>query len=41
MMSGTAVASERASLGNYDVEIPSHVIGENGVLHPIQRVSRA
>ncbi len=41
MMSGVTASTERRSLGNYDVEIPTHVIGENGTLHPMRRVGKA
>ncbi len=40
MMSGTRTEKEGRTLGNYDVEIPTHVIGEGGALHPITRVQR-
>ena len=40
MMSGTKTESEQRSLGNYDVEIPSHIIGVDGALHGMRRVSR-
>ena len=38
MMSGTRT-SELRSLGNYDVEIPRHIIGEGATLHSMRRVS--
>ena len=41
MMSGTRTEAEGVSLGNYDVEIPEYVIGENAALHPVRRVSRS
>ena len=41
MMSGTRIAEERRSLGNYDVQIPEFIIGEKGRLHPMERVRRA
>ncbi len=40
MMSGTSTGTSRRTLGNYDVEIPEFIIGENAALHPVQRVSR-
>ncbi len=40
MMSGTRTGDEAASLGNYTVSIPEYIIGENGTLHPMHRVSR-
>ena len=40
MMNGVTPNAERRSLGNYDVEIPTHIIGENGALHPMARVKR-
>lgn len=41
MISGTRVGSdERASLGNYDVDLPEFLIGEEGKLHPMIRSSR-
>jgi hypothetical protein len=39
MMSGTSTSVERRSLGNYDVEVPEYIIGENGALHPMRRVT--
>ncbi len=39
MMSGTSTGAARASLGNYDVEVPEYIVGENGALHPVRRVS--
>ena len=41
MMSGTSTGTERRSLGNYDVQIPEFIIGENGALHPMRRVTRS
>ena len=41
MTTGTRTPGEGVSLGNYDVHFPDYVIGENGALHPLQRVSRA
>ncbi len=41
MVSGTRTGAEAASLGNYDVEFPEYVIGEEGALHPLRRVSRS
>ena len=41
MMSGTSTKAAERTLGNYDVEVPEFVIGENGELHPVRRVSRA
>lgn len=41
MTTGTRTPGDGASLGNYDVRFPDYVIGENGALHPLQRVSRA
>ena len=41
MVSGTRTSAEAASLGNYDVEFPEYVIGEEGALHPLRRVSRS
>ena len=41
MMSGTSSGAERRSLGNYDVEVPEYVIGEEGALHPVLRVNRS
>ena len=41
MMSGTSSGTERRSLGNYDVEVPEYVVGENGTLHAMRRVSRS
>ena len=41
MVSGTRTSVEAASLGNYDVEFPEYVIGEEGALHPLRRVSRS
>jgi ectoine hydroxylase-related dioxygenase (phytanoyl-CoA dioxygenase family) len=38
MMSGTRTRRNARSLGNYDVEIPSHIIGEGGKLHKMSRV---
>ena len=41
MINGTRTSAEaRASLGNYDVEIPDFLIGEEGALHPVRRSSR-
>lgn len=40
MMSGAGGEQQRASLGNYDVAIPKYIIGENGALHAMRRVSR-
>ena len=40
MMNGVTPNAERRSLGNYDVEIQTHIIGENGALHPMARVKR-
>jgi ectoine hydroxylase-related dioxygenase (phytanoyl-CoA dioxygenase family) len=44
MMSGASTSkstgSEGAGLGNYEVQIPEYVIGENGALHPVKRTSR-
>ncbi len=40
MMSGTRTEHEGVSLGNYDVAVPEYVIGENGALHRMRRVSR-
>ena len=40
MMSGTATSTEGRSLGNYEVEIPEFVIGKDGALHKMRRVSR-
>ena len=37
MMSGTRT-NEARSLGNYDIEIPSHIIGEGATLHRVRRV---
>lgn len=39
MMSGTKIRGEKRSLGNYDVEIPDYIIGENGELHQMHRIS--
>lgn len=36
MVSGTRTSVEAASLGNYDVEFPEYVIGEEGALHPMR-----
>ncbi|MYG11678.1 MAG: phytanoyl-CoA dioxygenase family protein [Gammaproteobacteria bacterium] len=41
MVSGTRTDAEAASLGNYDVEFPEYIIGEEGTLHPLRRVSRS
>lgn len=41
LMSGTRMDQEAVSLGNYDVVIPEHIIGEDGALHPMRRVSRS
>ena len=41
MVSGTRTDAEAASLGNYDVEFPEYIIGEEGALHPLRRVSRS
>ena len=41
MMSGTRVKAEIGGLGNYPVEIPEYIVGENGDLHPVRRVRRA
>jgi ectoine hydroxylase-related dioxygenase (phytanoyl-CoA dioxygenase family) len=41
MMSGTSSGTTKRSLGNYDVEVPEFVIGENGTLYPVNRVSRS
>ncbi|MEM7015707.1 MAG: phytanoyl-CoA dioxygenase family protein [Pseudomonadota bacterium] len=42
MMSGTRTNDdERATFGNYDVTFPDYIIGENGKLHPMQRVTRS
>lgn len=40
MTTGTRTAGERVSLGNYDVQFPEYIIGEDAALHPLQRVSR-
>mgnify|MGYP002010265361 FL=1 len=40
MMSGTHTGGEGTTLGNYDVEIPEYVIGENAELHRVRRTSR-
>ena len=40
MTTGTRTPGERVSLGNYDVQFPDYVIGEDGALHPLKRVSR-
>ena len=42
MMTGTSDKQDntRRSLGNYDVEIPDYIIGENASLHAMRRVSR-
>ena len=40
MMSGSRTSKQTVSLGNYDVEVPEFIIGENGALHPMQRVRR-
>ncbi|MXW53175.1 MAG: phytanoyl-CoA dioxygenase family protein [Gammaproteobacteria bacterium] len=36
----TTTTATKAYLGNYDVELPSHIIGEAGKLHRLRRVSR-
>lgn len=36
----TTAIAPKAHLGNYDVELPSHIIGEAGNLHRLRRVSR-
>ena len=41
MMSGTRTSVEAVSLGKYDVEFPKYIIGEEGALHPLRRVSRS
>ena len=41
MMSGSSSGTVKRSLGNYDVEVPEFVIGENGTLHPMHRVRRS
>ena len=41
MVSGTRTSAEVAGLGNYDVEFPEFIIGEEGALHPLRRVSRS
>ena len=41
MMSGTSTGKPRQTLGNYDVEIPEFIIGENAALHRVQRVNRS
>ena len=41
MVSGTRTGAEAVSLGNYDVEFPEYIIGEEGALHPLRRVSRS
>lgn len=41
MMSGTKTDDDTVSLGNYTVSFPEYIIGENGTLHPLRRVSRA
>lgn len=41
MMSGTRTQKAARSLGNYEVEIPRYIIGENGQLHEVQRVKRS
>ncbi|MEM7099056.1 MAG: phytanoyl-CoA dioxygenase family protein [Pseudomonadota bacterium] len=40
MMSGTRTGSDTPSLGNYDVDVPEYIVGENGALHPMRRVRR-
>ena len=41
MINGTRTEAEsKASLGNYDVEIPEFLIGEEGALHPVRRSTR-
>ena len=41
MINGTRTDAEaKASLGNYDVEIPEFLIGEEGALHPVRRSTR-
>jgi hypothetical protein len=39
MMSGTKSGTAKLSLGNSDVEVPEYIIGENGALHVMRRVS--
>ena len=41
LMSGTSSGAPVQSLGNYDVEVPEFIIGENGTLHPMLRVGRS
>ena len=40
-VSGTMTDEVKVSLGNYPVTFPEFIIGEDGALHPLQRVSRA
>ena len=41
MINGTRTSAEaKATLGNYDVEIPDYLIGEEGALHPVLRSTR-
>ncbi len=40
-VSGTMTEEVKVSLGNYPVTFPEFIIGEEGALHPLQRVSRA
>ncbi len=39
-VNGTHTDEEVVSLGNYPVNFPDYIIGENGTLHPLRRVSR-
>ena len=42
MVSGTRVETEeKPSLGNYEVQIPDYLIGEEGALHPLRRSTRS
>ena len=42
MVSGTRVETEeKPSLGNYEVQIPDYLIGEDGALHPLRRSTRS
>ncbi len=40
-ISGTMTDEARVSLGSYPVTFPEFIIGEEGALHPLRRVSRA
>ena len=40
MVSGTATGVERPGFGNWDVVLPEYIIGEEGKLHKLHRVSR-